>query len=72
MSCNGGALASSQTALSLEMGTGVMMEGLALEREEAQPLVIVSTLPVLTGSSPKSPDGTHTKPLHALGLVPAR
>lgn len=70
MSHNGGV--SSQTASSLEMGTGAMMEGLALEREEVQPLVICSTLRVLTGSPPNNPDGMHIEPLHAFGLVPAR
>lgn len=54
------------------MGTGAVMEGLAPETEEVQPLVICSTLPVLTGSLPNSPDGTHIEPLHALGLVPTR
>lgn len=49
-----------------------MMEGPALERKEAQPLVICSTLPVFTESSPNSPVSTHIELLHALGLVPAR
>lgn len=66
------ALARTRTTLSLEMGTGTMMEGLALEREDVQPLVICSTLPVLTGSSPNSLADTHIEPLHALGLVPAK
>lgn len=64
--------ANSLTALSPGMGTGDLMEGLTLGREEAQPLVICATLLILTGSSPNSPAGTHIEALHALGLVPAR
>lgn len=52
------------TTLSPEMGTGALIESLALEKEE--PPVFCPHRP------PSSLAGTHIEPLYALSLVPTR
>lgn len=58
--------ANSLTTLSPEIGTGALIESLALEKEEAQPPVFCPHRP------PSSLAGTHIESLYALSLVPTR